>query len=567
MGTQSNIDAMSEKDRTIRRYRMLYELFHSISSTLDTQKALHLIIDAAVKITGATNGSLILIDWENRLLNIEVARGFMTPVTNFKLRVGEGITGWVAEHGEPLLVTDVRKDPRYVTISEAINSELAVPMKLNGKTIGVVNVDSTRLHAFTEEDLDLLTLLSKQSVQVIENGRIHASAKRNVEELTTLINIQKAILNTMDSEAILRLVVERSVSLMDATLCSIMLISEDGNFLQLKAHHGGSAEYAQRPPAIIAGSLFERVIHQREPVKIENITEMPVDERFKEISRKEQLQSLLSVPLIGRNRVIGVLNTYKNRPYRFTDEQIRLMKTFADLCAIAIDNAQLYETMLTLEEQARHAERLTAAGELAVSIAHEIRNPLTIIKMLFESGEQLNARDREVISEELTRMNTIITNLLDYTRSKESSREYCKLSKILQNVLMLVERDFEKKRVKVTSELADDLPEIHVDPVQIQQVFLNLLLNASEAMVNGGNIFISAKPKPEQLMEIIVSDDGPGLPAAVRRNLFTPFTTTKPKGLGLGLSIVKRIIEAHGGDIHVISDVGSGTMFTIHLPV
>ena len=552
-------------DRTMQRYRMLYELFHSITSTLEPQTALNLIIDAAVKITGATYGSLILIDWEHKLLNIEVSRGFMKSISNMKLAVGEGITGWVAEHGEPILVPDVSRDDRYVTILDAIRCELAVPMKLKGKTIGVLNVDSTRPNAFTDEDLDLLTLLSKQSVQVIENGRVHTKAQRKVDELSSLININKAILSTLDSEEILRQVVQRAAILMDAALCSIMLISEDGEELVLKAHHGGSAEYAARPPMLLAESPFEQVIYTRGTLKIEDIGSH-AGQGFANIAQNEHLKSLLSVPLIGRDRVIGVLNTYKSQRHRFTDDQTMLMKTFADLSAIAIDNAQLYETMFTLEEQARHTERLTSVGELAVSIAHEIRNPLTIIKMLFESGENLNDRDREVISEELHRMNKIITNLLDFTRSKENARERCRVRKILRNALILLERDFEKKQISVTADLAEGLPKILADPVQVQQVFLNLLLNASEAMINGGKIHIQTQ-LVNNFVEIVICDNGPGLPQSVRRNLFTPFTTTKPKGLGLGLSIVKRIIDSHGGEIRLISEVGYGTEFTIRLPV
>ena len=129
-----------------------------------------------------------------------------------------------------------------------------------------------------------------------------------------------------------------------------------------------------------------------------------------------------------------------------------------------------------------------------------------------------------------------------------------------------MERDFEKKQISVTADLAEGLPKILADPVQVQQVFLNLLLNASEAMINGGKIHIQTQ-LVNNFVEIVIRDNGPGLPQSVRRNLFTPFTTTKPKGLGLGLSIVKRIIDSHGGEIRLISEVGYGTEFTIRLPV
>lgn len=217
------------------RYYLLYELFQSISSTLEPKEALNLIIDAAVRITGATSGSLILVDWEKQILNIEVSRGFVKHIGDIKLRVGEGITGWVAKTGQPVLVRDVSKDPRYVQVKEDIQSELAVPLRVDGKLIGVVNVDSVKLGAFGEEDLNLLTLLSKQSAQVIRNAQLFDTVRRKVEELSALIEVNKTIASNFNLEKILSQIVERTARLMKTKICSLMLLSEDGEELILKA--------------------------------------------------------------------------------------------------------------------------------------------------------------------------------------------------------------------------------------------------------------------------------------------------------------------------------------------
>lgn len=561
-----NLNDGTQPEKMANRYHLLYELFHSITSVLDPQKALNQIIDAAVRITGATNGSLILVDWEKRVLNIEVSRGFNQSLGKVKLRVGEGITGWVADHGEPLLVPDVSRDHRYVQVKADIRSELAVPLLLEDRLIGVLNVDSTRVNAFTEEDLDLLTLLSKQSARVIQNGHLFDTVRRKVAELSTLININKTIANTLDLDKILRQIVENTARLMSSALCSVMLLSEDGEELVLKAHHGGSPAYARRPNIDVQQSALGKVLLARRTLMIEDIT-TEMDDDFGTIARQEKLRSLLSVPLVVRDRAIGVLNVYKSRKYRFTSEEKQLLKTLADLCAIAIDNAQLYEKMLTLEEQTRRAERLTAVGELAVSIAHEIRNPLTIVKIILDSGEQLNDRDREVITEELTRMNKIITHLLDYTRPKEAVREPCRVRKILQNALFLLERDFARRNIRTVTQLQEGLPKILADPVQLQQVFLNLLLNSSEAMPEGGEIYVRTGLFESSRVEIEIRDSGTGLPETVRKNLFVPFTTTKEKGLGLGLSIVKRIIDSHSGEITFHNAPEGGAVVILRLPV
>ncbi len=560
-----NTSNKSAEHRQDRHY-MLYELFHSISSTLDTDVALNLIIDAAVHITGASSGSLVLVDWEKRLLNIAVYRGFVEPIEDTQLKVGEGITGWVAENGKALLVEDVSKDKRYVQLKADIRSELAVPLFIEDRLIGVVNVDSTRLNALDEEDLDLLTLLAKQSARVIDNGNLFDTVKRKVEELSTLIKVNKTIASTLSLNKTLREIVTQTARLMKTRICAIMLLSDDGETLLMKAHFGGGKQFEKITNLAINRHPLGEVIREQKTVIIPNVQQV-TDYRFREITAAEGLDSLLAVPLTVRDKTIGLIKIYNDDTHRYTDEETNLLNTFADLCAVTIDNARLYDTMANLEEQTRRADRLAAVGELAVGIAHEIRNPLTVIKMIFESGSELNSKDRNVISEELTRMNTIITQLLDYTRPNEPAREFCKLNRIIENAIMFLSYQLDAKNIQLKSDLQKGMPKIFADPVQLQQIFLNIVLNSSEAMPDGGNIEISSKYDLDAGFEITLSDDGPGLPDIIAKNLFVPFTTTKVNGLGLGLSIIKRIIDGHQATINVNSNAGKGTSIQLVFPI
>jgi signal transduction histidine kinase len=548
------------------RYYQLYELFRMISSSLEPARALDLIIDAAVKITGASGGSLIMIDWQKKILNIEVSRGFTTSIHNVKLKIGEGITGWVAKSGQPLLVRNVSRDSRYVTVKEDIKSELAVPLIVDDKLIGVLNVDSIRANAFDEEDLDLLTLLSKQSAQVIRNGQLFDTSRRQVEQMTTLIEINKAIASTLSLEKILNQIVERTAKLMKSKICSILFLTENKKELILKAQFGGSPDYSDKPDLQVESCLIGQVIQAKRSIQVPDITRES-GYLLKELAKKEKLKSLLSVPLIVREHVIGVLNIYKSKRYHFTDEERILVRTFADLCSIAIENARLYEKMIDLEEQTRRAERLTAVGELAVGIAHEIRNPLTIVKMLFESGSVLTDKDRQVISEELTRMNKIISHWLDYTRPKEIEQEPCDIQKSLENTLFLLTPQFDKKNIKVDAAYHTLGNPVLADPVQLQQVFLNLLLNACDAITGEGQLQIICRVTADKMMEVSIKDNGIGISKSMQEKLFIPFTTTKSKGLGLGLSIVHRILKAHNGSIDIVSSPGKGTTATIQIPI
>lgn len=547
------------------RFYQLYELFRTISSSLEPARALDLIIDAAVKITGASGGSLIMIDWQKKILNIAVSRGFTRSIRSVKLKVGEGITGWVAATGKPLLVRNVRRDRRYVTVKEDIQSELAVPLVVEDKLIGVLNVDSTHADAFDEEDLDLLTLLSRQSAQVIRNGQLFDTSRKQLEQMSTLIEINKAITSTLSLEKILNQIVERTARLMKSKICSILFLTDDGRELILKAQYGGGTDYSHKPNLKVDSCLIGKVIRTRGSLQVPDITRES-DYFFKDLARQEKLKSLLSVPLIVRERVIGVLNIYKSKQYIFSDEECVLVRTFADLCSVAIENARLYEKMIDLEEQTRRAERLAAVGELSVGIAHEIRNPLTIVKMIFESGSALTKKDTKVISQELNRMNQIISQLLDYTRPKEITQEACDVKQNLENTLFLLGPQLDKKNIKIVTDYKTQGFSVLADPVQLQQVFLNLLLNACDSIDGKGKISIRCKITRENMMQISIRDNGSGITKEIQGKLFVPFTTSKPKGLGLGLSIVHRILKAHSGSIEISSLPGKGTTVTVILP-
>jgi two-component system sensor histidine kinase AtoS len=186
--------------------------------------------------------------------------------------------------------------------------------------------------------------------------------------------------------------------------------------------------------------------------------------------------------------------------------------------------------------------------------------------MLFESGSRLDDKDKQIISEELSRMNTIITHLLDYTRPSEQARDICDIKRLIENVFLLLSHEFQKKKIVFINKSEKRELKIYADAVQIQQVLLNLLLNASEALTEKGEIVIEAHKAVNSSVEILIKDNGTGISEDVQKKLFVPFTTTKLKGLGLGLSIVKRIIDAHGGTIEIDSKPQQGTRVRICLP-
>jgi len=227
-----------------------------------------------------------------------------------------------------------------------------------------------------------------------------------------------------------------------------------------------------------------------------------------------------------------------------------------------------------LQEQIKRAERLASLGKLAAGVAHEIRNPLGALKgflQYFQRKLTLQDQDKTyltVMMKEVDRLNSVISNLLDFARPKDPVPEPCDIGDLIHHVLTLTESDFQSKEIDISLNIAEDLPQVRLDRDQMTQVLLNILLNAIQVMESGGQITIGADIRAEtHQLELTVSDDGKGIPADDLPRIFDPFFTTKKQGAGLGLAIAHTIIESHHGEITVESEEGKGSTFRIRLPI
>ncbi|MFC2149289.1 PAS domain-containing sensor histidine kinase, partial [Candidatus Auribacterota bacterium] len=222
-------------------------------------------------------------------------------------------------------------------------------------------------------------------------------------------------------------------------------------------------------------------------------------------------------------------------------------------------------------------ERLAALGELAAGIAHEIRNPLTSIKILINSlfselPEKLKqAQDVNVINEEIERLNRIITQFLEFAKPQELIPEMVHIKNIITDTVTLVAPKIKQQNIALSIKCPQGLPHMHGDPSLLKQAFINLILNALQAMPEGGNLDISASrngsAKSLDMIRIMLKDTGTGIVKENIKKLFTPFFTTKKEGLGLGLSVTQKIINEHGGKIEIESTVNKGTGVSVFIPV
>jgi two-component system, NtrC family, sensor histidine kinase HydH len=292
----------------------------------------------------------------------------------------------------------------------------------------------------------------------------------------------------------------------------------------------------------------------------------------------------IAIPLAVGDRVVGLLACWDERVAEaFASDEIAALVEVADRAALVIENSKLYQQM-------KERDRLAALGEMAAGLAHEIRNPLAAIQGAIQllmpapggsartpAGQHADSEFLSIIADEVRRLNGVVTAFLDYSRPARAALAPGDVNDVLQRTLKLLEAQM-PAQVRLTVELAPELPRVSCDPEGLRQVFLNLALNAVQAMPDGGELRITtrlardevalwrATPRRSDVVEVRFRDSGPGIPEEARDHIFVPFYTTKEKGTGLGLAICQRIVKAHGGTIGVRSQVGDGTEFVIALP-
>ena len=555
------------------RLSLLYQVSNVIHSTLDSQEALQLIVSEAVRVMRASSGSLVLINPTTQFLEIHAAQNLSSAARRLKLRVGEGITGWVARHGKPVRLGDVTLDKRYVSVRRDVRSELAVPLEVQGEVRGVINVDSDRANAFTPDDQALLEELAIQAAKVIHNTWLYEQLRLKVMLFESLASVSRTINSTLNLDEALRAITRQACELMRARMCSLMLLDETREWLDLRASHGAGDAYIKKPRLAVEESLIGVVVRRKKPLQVANVQ---ADSRYQivELARREGLVSLLSVPLIFSGQAIGALNVYTARAYSFSNEEIKILGALAELSAIAIEKARLYERVVDVEEQLRQNEKLSALGLLAAEVAHEIRNPLTVMKLLYHSLDlkfdalDPRAKDARIIEAKIEHMNKIVEQILAFARTTEPQFAPVSLNSLVEELGLLVRHKLANQGVRMVHDLQADLPLVLGDATQLEQAFLNLILNAAEAMPEGGTLTIKTRALQGSQVAVAFKDTGSGMsPEQQQRAFKTVLSTTKAKGTGIGLAIVGRVIETHHGQIRILSRPARGTTMRITLPV
>ncbi len=539
----------------------LYEASKSLVSTIELNELLSAIINLATSVLRAKIGSIMLIDEDGKHLSIAAAIGLDEEVIRTtRLPIGSSIAGYVAESKEPLFVNSVEKDPRFKRENRqeryGAASLLSVPLMVKKHVIGVINIaHKTAGGEFGEYDLKLLTTFASQAAVAIDNAATFHQLKRRVLELSTLQEISDAMSRAGSVQNLQEIIFWGIRNLMLAEFTLWFRWNAADNTL---SYAGGAGH----------GKIDLDLVIKTEPEKIAT-TDMARDLILEYMPHPDDsgvpVDSFSAYFIHGEAGLAYVFCMASSRPDSFSEENQKI----AGL--IASQAASMYER----ERAILNATRLLTMGNMISEISHDMRKPLTNIRgglQIMRSRWPELAEESDLFKmaeEEVHRLNELVRELVDFSNPNKYQTERINVASIFERALHLVGRDLEKKNITCKTEFEDDLPEIFVNKNQIMELFLNLIINAIEAMDENGVLTLRASRHDQDVAKAIkieIADTGCGIDEKDQAIIFDRYYTKKETGTGLGLAVVERIVSAHGGRIEVKSEKNIGTTFTIYLP-
>ena len=520
----------------------LREIAQALSAAWDLDTTLALIAQRTNHVMGTDSCSLYLLDPEGEILRLRAStRLAHESLGRASLRMGEGLTGWAAMHGQPAAVREAKLDPRFKllpeTNEEGLRSLLAVPLTNRGRVIGAMNVQTAVPRDFTEDEAELLMLIGDLAAGALDRAMLYDSMNRRLDELTTLAKVSRTVTSQMVPDEMLELVAEMAAEVMRMDVCSLQLIDEDRRELVMRAAWSRSPAYRRRPPLRIDEGIVGEVIRTGKPVIVADVREDP-RYRFKELARQEGLVSMLSVPLIVREKVIGVMNCYTGTPAAFTPEQIALCTTLANQTALAIENA-----------------RLSTSAAIVREMHHRIKNNLQTVAMLLrmQQDDGNGGSTADALHSSIGRIMSIAA--VHEVLSRQGFR-LVDLRPVTDRIVHLISQNMVRPDLNVTISVEGESLLLPSRPATSLALVINeLLQNALEHAFEGrsqGSVRILLTQTPEDTL-VEIQDDGVG------------FAEDAPRAR-LGLDIVNTLVRDDlCGKIEFHSDA-AGTRAMVRIP-
>ena len=562
--------------RLLRELKVLHTMATSIETTGENE-----LIERFTRFIGETlqpdNFGVVLLDEAKNILRVHPS--YQGP--RRAVPVGRGVVGTVAATGRVWRVADVTHEPIYLKVDQATQSELCVPLKIGKRVIGVVNAESRRVDAFSEADERLLVTLASHLATGLEKIRLsHETAEALLRE-QQLNEITRTLSRALDLPSILIVVVQMATDLIGAHAGLLGLVI-DNQIMTFYPYNVPSNMSLQ--PTMKGRGVAWHIVESCETLLLDNYAEHPgADRKWIDVG----IQAFLGVPVTAGERCLGALilfNLYTDKP--FTKRDQALAESVGRQAGTAIQNVRMYaaaqqRASALAAALARQEELDSLKNRFIDSISHELRTPLGII---YGHAELLDSGDLgELLAEQAQSVNIIarraqmLTNLVDdlstllAAETQELRREAIDPAQLIYSMLADYRMKAEAASISLKADIAEALPWLMGDTVHLRRVFDNLVANAFKFTPAGGSVTLRMVAK-EQDVILEVADTGAGIPAEKLPRIFERFYQVEDgagrrhTGTGLGLALVKEIVEAHRGRISVESEVGRGTTFRIVLP-
>ncbi len=573
----------------LRTLSALYDISSALSGSLDMDRILNMIAIRIAKLLRIEACCILLPDTTGRAL---VPRTLYDVRSAYKredlVGMAQKLARLTVREKDPVHIRDVTKEPR-LGASSGIGSLLCVPLSVENNPVGVISVFTAEPRDFSPEELSLLKSISNQAAMAIDNTALYETVQADKNNLTALLELSQAINSTLDEEKLQELILEKTLEFTGARH-GFLLVVKDGS-LRVKLSRGFAAATGKIETKIGEGIAG----HVAKTGQMVIVNDVAADSRY--IRLDSLVRSAAALPLEIQGEVFGVLNLESDKPANFR----RLRKSLSILTnqiAIAITNARFYDKVQNFNRRLR-SEINSATRELrrknielrkmdqlksdfVSNVSHELRTPLTSISgytkllILGKLGPVTKGQEKSlsVIDEETTRLTRLINNVLDLSKLEAGKIKFrlekVNLRDVARSTIETMKAEASAKSIAIEFSPPKRGPVVKASRDLIKQVFINLLSNALKFTPEGGSVAVKLG-KQDSWAVASVSDTGPGIPRSQLPRIFDKFyqidsgMTRKHSGTGLGLVIVKHIIDAHGGKIRVQSAEGRGSRFTFSL--
>lgn len=521
---------------------------------------------------------LASLDLIGGMITLKAATGKQTPAVQrwpaYDMLPDNKVSDRVAENGH--------SEKFYLHARDANQVQAAcVPLRSRNHMLGTLVIAGSNVHA--DDALDLLETIGSQIGAAVERARLYEDAQHRSEDLAVLNEITRAVTSSLDLDKVLTTSLHGIRQILHVQAGSLILVEPESGEWQFRNTLNTLEAYLRTDALQPHTGIVHRVIDANEPLIL---NEVPLESKLHgggsyDASRSTTLvlRNILAVPMIVKSRAVGAIVVINKLEGAFTSDDLEMLQFLAAAVAIAAENARLYGELADFakelersQTQLVQAEKLAATGRMAASIAHEINNPLQAIHNCLHLAinrpltEEKKQHYLVMAQEECERLITLVQRTLEFYRPSKGRSSPTRVNDLIENVLALSSKQLEHGAIKVHKNLMSSLPEIAAVPDQLTQVLLNLIINAIEAMPDGGDLTITTSAT-EDWLQVAIRDSGPGVNPDDVAKIFEPFYTTKATGTGLGLSVSYGIIQRHGGRIDVQGVPGEGTTFTVALPI